>query len=113
MCPDESTVVNMDRDVVCTVISLMVVTGTLPVVEVRIVVAVANRIVYKDVSMLVRPDESTAVNVDSNVVCSVTSVAILIGIPPVVEVGTVVAVTIGVRWKGAYVAGIVMFAFGW
>jgi len=41
VCPDESTVVNMDKDVVCSVASLVVVTATPPVVEVMTVVVVA------------------------------------------------------------------------
>ena len=52
-------------------------------------------------------------NVDRDVVCSGISLVVVTGIPLVVEMRTVVAVTIGVRWKGAYVAGIVMFALGW
>jgi len=53
--------------------------------------------------MVVCPEESTVVKLDKDVVCSVTSLVLVTGTPPVVEVTTVVAV--------AYVAGIVMFAF--
>jgi len=45
--------------------------------------------------MFVCPEESTVVKVDRDVLCSVTSLVMVTGTPPVVEVTTVVAVTIG------------------
>jgi len=57
--------------------------------------------IYVDVWIVVCADESTVVNVEIEVVCRVTSLVIVKGLPPVVEVTIVVGVSTGVTWNGA------------